>query len=200
MIDLIGAAIEISDWLTEHGIPHFFIGGLAVQHWGEPRLTADVDLCAVTDPAETDALVQNLLKAFAARADAADTARRVHLLPLRSSTGVTIEIALGFTGFEKIAAKRAKRIEVAPGKSIPICSAEDLIVYKVVANRPRDVEDVEMVILRQQDRLDQRYIRRTLKEMEELADDPDCLRRFDVAWRKAFPGKRRPANPETRGT
>lgn len=200
MIDLIGAAIEISDWLTQHAIPHFFIGGVAVQHWGEPRLTADVDLCAAIDPAEADTLVRNLLMDFRAGADAADTARRFQLLPLRSSTGVTIEIALGFTGFEKTASTRAKTIEVAPGKTVPICSAEDLIVYKVAANRPRDVEDVEMVISRQQDRLDRRYIRRTLKDMQEPLDDPDCVRRFDAAWRKAFRRKRRPRYPEGRAT
>jgi len=196
LIDLIGAAIEISAWLTQHNVPHFFIGGLAVQYWGEPRLTADVDLCAVTDMSTADALVQGLLKDFDALPDAENTARHVQLLPLRSSTGVTIEVALGFTGFEKKASARARTIEVAPGKNIPVCSAEDLIVYKIIANRPRDIEDVDSIILRQQDRLDRRYIRNMLKDMEQLVEDAECVRRFDAAWGKAFPGSGRPAGPE----
>jgi hypothetical protein len=187
MIDLIGAAIEISNWLTQHRVPHFFIGGLAVQRWGDPRLTSDVDLCAIIDPSETDDLVQRLLKDFNAKPGAAEVARRVQLVPLRSSTGVTIEVALGFSGFEKTALERATRKKVAPGKSIPVCSAEDLVVYKIIANRPRDIEDVKMVILRQQDRLDERYIRRTLKDMEELVEDTDCVRRFDAAWKNHGP-------------
>jgi hypothetical protein len=37
---------------------------------------------------------------------------------------------------------------------IRTCSAEDLIVYKAFADRPRDWIDVEGVLLRQQGRLD----------------------------------------------
>lgn len=198
MIDLIGAAIEISNWLTRHKIPHFFIGGLAAQYWGDARLTADVDLCAVIDPLNADAFVQDLLHDFRASPGAADAARHVQLLPLRSSTGVTIEIALGFSGFEKTASKRARRIEIAPGRRIPVCSPEDLIVYKIAANRPRDVEDVENIILRQQDRLDRRYIRRTLKDLQEVLDDPDCVHRFDAAWRKMVPRRKQPPKPKSR--
>jgi len=190
LIDLIGAAIEISDWLTEHKVPHFFIGGLAVQYCGEPRLTADLDLCAVTDMPEADALVQGLLKDFDALPDARDAARDSQLLPLRSSTGVTIEVALGFTGLEKTVVERARTVEVAPGKSIPVCSPEDLIVYKIIANRPRDIEDVDGIILRQQGRLDPQYIRHLLRQVEPLVEDPDCVRRFDAAWGKAFPSER----------
>ena len=187
MIDLIGSAVEISTWLTKHSVPHFFIGGLAVQYWGEPRLTADVDLCVAVEPEEADSLVEKLLKEFQpATAAARDIARRSLLLPLRSSTGVLVEVALGFSGFEKTAAGRTRRIEVAPGKRIPICSAEDLIVYKIMANRSKDIADIETILLRQGRRLDKKYIRNTLKLLEDVVDDPDLLGRFDRMWREAL--------------
>ena len=32
-------AAEVADFLDERGVPYAIIGGLAVQHWGEPRAT-----------------------------------------------------------------------------------------------------------------------------------------------------------------
>jgi hypothetical protein len=44
MIPLFEAAWELHKFLTKHKIPYAIIGGFAVQHWGTPRLTADVDI------------------------------------------------------------------------------------------------------------------------------------------------------------
>jgi len=46
MIDPLEAAWEIHCFMTSHQIPYAIIGGLAVQYWGEPRLTGDVDITA----------------------------------------------------------------------------------------------------------------------------------------------------------
>ena len=40
---VIGAALELQERLQEIGLPYCFIGGVAVQGWGEPRLTLDAD-------------------------------------------------------------------------------------------------------------------------------------------------------------
>ncbi len=41
---LLLAAAEVSRFLDIHNVPHYVIGGLALQHWGEPRMTRDVDI------------------------------------------------------------------------------------------------------------------------------------------------------------
>jgi hypothetical protein len=38
---ILAAASEVMTWLSEHKWPACVIGGLAVQRWGEPRLTAE---------------------------------------------------------------------------------------------------------------------------------------------------------------
>jgi hypothetical protein len=38
------AAWQLHRFLTERRIPYVIVGGIAVQRWGEPRLTIDVDL------------------------------------------------------------------------------------------------------------------------------------------------------------
>lgn len=42
--DLLGAALEVSALCHRFGFRFCFIGGIAVQRWGNPRFTADVDL------------------------------------------------------------------------------------------------------------------------------------------------------------
>jgi hypothetical protein len=43
---------------------------------------------------------------------------------------------------------------------VRLCTAEDLVVYKCVAGRARDVLDVESIVARQADALDATAIRR----------------------------------------
>ena len=42
------AAREVEQVCRAAGFSFCFIGGLAVQRWGEPRMTADVDLTLIT--------------------------------------------------------------------------------------------------------------------------------------------------------
>jgi len=48
------AAWELHQFLTGRGIPYAIIGGIAVQFWGEPRLTRDVDLTIAAPLDEPD--------------------------------------------------------------------------------------------------------------------------------------------------
>ncbi len=42
------AALELQVVLQELGRPYCFIGGLALQRWGEPRMTVDADATVLT--------------------------------------------------------------------------------------------------------------------------------------------------------
>lgn len=44
MIDLFEAASQLQEFCDGQGWRSCFIGGLAVQRWGEPRATLDVDI------------------------------------------------------------------------------------------------------------------------------------------------------------
>jgi len=45
----IEAAVELQEFLDLHGQRFCIIGGLAVQRWGEVRLTVDADATVLTD-------------------------------------------------------------------------------------------------------------------------------------------------------
>jgi len=44
LLRVLAAAEEVQIFCQKHGWSFCFIGGLAVQRWGEPRLTQDADL------------------------------------------------------------------------------------------------------------------------------------------------------------
>lgn len=48
MIELFREAQTVQRFLTDRGWPFCFIGGVALQHWGEPRVTRDLDLTVFT--------------------------------------------------------------------------------------------------------------------------------------------------------
>lgn len=55
------------------------------------------------------------------------------------------------------------------GVPVPFASAEDLILHKLFAGRPRDIEDSEGVVLRKGADLDWAYLRRWAREFTTVA-------------------------------
>jgi hypothetical protein len=48
VVDLIEEAVRLQAFLDGHASRFCFIGGVAVQNWGEPRLTRDIDVSLLT--------------------------------------------------------------------------------------------------------------------------------------------------------
>jgi hypothetical protein len=77
MIDLFETARELQAFCDGQGWRSCFIGGIAVQRWGEPRVTRDVDLTVLAGFGSEDSFTVPLLAAYPARIeDAAEFARR----------------------------------------------------------------------------------------------------------------------------
>ena len=70
---------------------------------------------------------------------------------------------------------RSTTFEFLPGAGIRTCSAEDLIVYKAFADRPRDWVDVEGILLRQQGRLDLELVFSELTPLSEAKESPEIV-------------------------
>ncbi len=116
-----------------------FIGGVAVQHWGQPRFTKDVDLTILTGFGVEEKFIDELLKHFPSRVpDARKFAVRSRVLLLTTPEKIDIDVSLGAFWFEQNAVQRARKITVFDGVRLRLCTAEDLIVYKAFANRPID--------------------------------------------------------------
>jgi hypothetical protein len=138
MIDLFEAARELQSFCDRHGWRSCFIGGIAVQRWGEPRVTRDVDLTLLVGFGGEAAFVDALLDAYAGRIEGTrEFAIRNRVVLLSSPGGVGIDISLSALPFEERLVGRATVHSFGPGLDIRTCSVEDLIVLKLFASRPR---------------------------------------------------------------
>ena len=108
MIELVRAAGELQTLCETEGWRFCFIGGLAVQRWGEPRETVDVDLTLLTGFGGEAPFIKRLLLEYAGRVDdPAEFARLHRVLLVRAPSGVGIDIALGALPFEESAVSRS---------------------------------------------------------------------------------------------
>jgi hypothetical protein len=177
MNDLFEAALEVQIVCNDQGWRWCFIGGLAVQRWGQPRVTLDVDVTLLTGFGNEDAFIDVLLSHFPARiANAAAFARQRRVLLLKTADGYGIDVSLAALPFEECVVSRASSFPFGAGVELRTCSAEDLIVLKLFASRAIDLRDAESVVLRQQKRLDWAYIEEQLTPLAELKDAPEILR------------------------
>lgn len=180
------AAVEVCSFLEDHRIPYAVLGGVALQHWGEPRTTQDVDIVVMLPSNQEDEILRVLLQRFRPRmADALSFAKRYRVLLIKTSGDVPVDVALGISGYEEEALQRCSKISFEGRTAIRILSAEDLIIHKCVAGRPRDVEDVERVLIRQRVNLELRYIRSWLRDFAQIIDAHDPRAIFEGAVKKA---------------
>ena len=149
MRDLFLLADEIQSFCRRRGWRLCFIGGIALQRWGEPRLTGDVDLTILTGFGDEAGYVEELCRGFGGRVpDAAEFALRNRVLLLQSEQGIPIDISLGALPFEERVMDRATLYRFFDDVRLNTCSAEDLVVLKAFADRSRDWADIEGILLR----------------------------------------------------
>lgn len=178
MNDLIDSVIAFQGFLKMEGVPVMAIGGIAVAVWGEPRLTRDIDM-KVLVTRENRGQLLSLLRAFTPlQEDSDESFRRLGLAFFRDSNGVRIDVLLADTIFDETAIGRARDIDFSAGKPIRVCTAEDLIIYKMLSTRAKDRVDVESIIQKQGDNLDDAYIENWLVQFEEALADSALIRDF----------------------
>lgn len=119
------------------------IGGHAVLVHGEPRLTRDIDIPLGVDPVALPLLLDSCatLRLHPLIEEVETFVRRTFVLPvLDAGKGVRVHFIFSTTPYEAEAIRRATPRELE-GTPVPFASAEDLILHKLFAGRPRDDED-----------------------------------------------------------
>lgn len=178
---LFEAGREISAHCSERGWQFCLIGGVALQRWGEPRFTRDVDLTIVSGFGGEEAVINQVLSHFESRVSgAADFARRSRVLLVKTSTGIPIDISLGALPFEGRMIERSTVWNPSESLALRTCGAEDLIVLKAFAGRPQDWVDIERVAVRQAGKLDEALIFEELSPLLELKDDTGSAERLSA--------------------
>lgn len=157
MSGLEAALRALTAYLEKRKIPYMVIGGIANLAWGMPRATFDIDI-TVWAPAGTEpALIAGLRAAFKALPEEPVTfALETRVLPLEVE-GSRVDLILGQLPYEQQAIRRARLVDME-GVKVRICAPEDLIVHKVLSQRPKDLEDVRGIVRAQGRTLDRAYL------------------------------------------
>ena len=160
-------------------IPYMIIGGQAVLLYGEPRLTQDIDVTLGATPEER---LSDVLAAAAEAGclplveDPAAFAAQTMVLPCATQGGLRVDLIFSFTPYEQQAIQRATAVRIAE-TLVKYARLEDLVIHKVFAGRPRDLDDARLILLRHPD-ADMGYIRAWLTRFENDMQIP-FLDRFE---------------------
>jgi hypothetical protein len=191
--------------LRDTGAPWAIIGGIAVIARGVRRMTTDIDAVIQGDCASYESVSRALaVHDVVPRIEdaAAFAASSLVLLLQHEPTSVDIDLSFGWTEFERLAI--ASSTEASFGRvRAPMARPQDLVVFKAIAGRPRDVEDVTALLLLHPD-IDVDAARRAVTELAALGDAPELVDGLDAALRSAqSPSPRSPAprkrKPRQRG-
>jgi hypothetical protein len=170
------AAGEVCRFLEGRGWRFCVIGGLAVIRWGEPRATADADICLLTGFGHEAEYVDSILDWLPGRIDGARQFALEHRVLLASApNGLPVDISLGGIPFEEQMIQRATPWTFDRQTTMVTCSAEDLIVLKAFAGRHQDWAAIEGILARQRGRLDWPYINANLAPLCEAAERPEAV-------------------------
>ncbi len=164
-------------------------GAIAYNYWGPPRLTEDVDVLVPLPDSKIPPLVEALGEAgclqggpapkpIALPAVLADLRAKAHLTVFQWEA-VRVEVFVPWHPFHQRVLARSPARDFA-GRTIRIHSAADLIVFKKIFDRPKDVADIKAMLLTQKGRLD---VPALLAEAKDLLPDESWRELRDLAAR-----------------
>lgn len=170
---------KIGSSLEKCGIPYMIIGGQAVLLYGEPRLTRDID---ITLGVNIDHLntVLGMIRQLDIKPlveDIETFARKTMVLPaLDEATGIRVDFIFSFTPYEAQAIGRARKVRILD-HDVRFAAIEDLIIHKIFAGRPRDIEDVRSILMKGH-AIDSVYIEAWLREFDAATEGKKLLDAF----------------------
>jgi Nucleotidyltransferase of unknown function (DUF6036) len=153
----LGAALEaVGRALRDLPQPGMLIGGIAVILRGAPRLTRDID-ATIAGGGLSLTEVLDRWRAYGLRAriaDAVEFATEHQVLLLRHvPSGVDVDVSIAWLPFELEALAAAEDVDLG-GLTLRLARAEDLMIYKAVAFRPQDQQDIERLLVLHGDHVD----------------------------------------------
>jgi hypothetical protein len=179
VIELFEVAATVQAMCEREGFAFCFIGGLALQRYGEARVTRDVDLAVLAGFGGEERIAGAFLGEFSPRIPDALAFALRHRVLLLEVDGIGVDLSLAALPYEEEMISRATLFEIVPGLSLRTCSAEDLVILKAFASRPQDWIDIENVIVRQRV-LDWDFILPRITMLAELKEEPEIVGRLTV--------------------
>lgn len=169
---LVQALRAVATFLGRHEARGTIIGGIAVIACGVPRVTRDIDVAFTAADVTIAALIDQLgAVGISPRIpDAAAFAAESQVLLMRHvDTGIDVDVSRAWLPFELEAIAACDHRTLA-GVPVPVARPEDLVIFKAIAWRPQDQQDVERLLALHGDRMDLERVRRRVGELAEALE------------------------------
>ena len=184
---------DLSKALRDLRIAWYVFGAQALVLRGFPRATADLDVTVLLGATPTSRLATVLgRRGFKpGLGDAAFVAATRVLPVVHTSTGFPVDIVLGGPGLEELFASAAEKMKVGR-LHVPVATATHLVVMKVLAGRPKDIEDAAALLAGRADQIDVKELNDLTKDLASALAEDDVLVHLREATRRASRVRRRP--------
>ena len=178
-ISLFDDAAALQQALTEDGVAFCFIGGVALQHWGEVRQTTDIDVNVYCELGREADILAVFKKHLAFRDEEARRDFQTHRVFFgRTPNSYEVDIFVGYTPFEKRMTERSVSQNYGLAVPLRICSAEDLVITKTVAGRGQDWVDIDRIIQRSGETMNWPLVFEELEPLLALYGEEDRLQQL----------------------
>lgn len=126
----------------------YLFGAQAAFMRGARRMTADVDVTVLPGSLGTAELVSQLADHFDLRVPDQDGfVARTRVIPLvHRATTMPVDLVLGGPGLEEHFLSRSEALTMG-GHPVRVPVAEDLVLMKLLAGRPQDLDDATALVL-----------------------------------------------------
>lgn len=166
--------------LDKLDIPYMIIGGQAVLLYGSPRLTKDIDITLGVSVARLSDVVRlckiSRLKILPDKYR--EFVESTFVLPAADpASGIRVDFIFSFTPYEQQAIKRTNIVQIG-ATDVRFASVEDVIIHKIFAGRPRDMEDVKDIMLKNV-KINKKYIRKWLSEFDRASGEKQFVALFE---------------------
>ncbi|MCX8095308.1 MAG: nucleotidyltransferase [Caldisericia bacterium] len=178
-MELENLIVKIGKILDKKNIPYMIIGGQAVQIYGEPRLTKDIDITIGLDIDLYNLLIDAIKKIglIPLIEDIENFIKDTYVLPTYDKkTDFRIDFIFSNSKYEKEALKRVNKIKIK-NYEINFASLEDLIIHKIISGRERDIEDIKNILIKNK-YFDKEYIKKWLQEFQETLNE-NLIEKFE---------------------
>lgn len=144
-LGLVGKVLAVAASLDSSGLPWAFGGALALAYaTREPRGTRDLDVNVFVPSSQLDDVVSALPEHVQVEPRDLDRLRRDDQVRLWWED-TPIDLFLSVGAFHDAVATRVRRVDFA-GSTIAVLAPDDLAVFKVLFDRPKDWVDIATMV------------------------------------------------------
>ncbi|MBX3191886.1 MAG: hypothetical protein KF819_33150 [Labilithrix sp.] len=171
------ALADLARTLNRVGVRWFLFGAQAAILYGSTRVTEDIDVTVELGRITPRALVEALARGgFTLRVrDTDGFIARTRVMPVvHRATRMPVDVVFAGPGLEERFMDR-RRNEKRGRIELPVATPEDIVVMKILAGRPHDLDDVRAVVRGLGDALDVAYLTETVAQLEDALGQSDLM-------------------------